>query len=426
MNRDLFHLPACALTVWLMIALVAPPLAAEPQPGEVYREYRLTMRGQHDWRVTQPYAVNERANVFLPNPRLTLQVDDLRDAVRAEALIDRWGGHPGTPDKQVRFNDGAWITLPELTTTPAGQPPELFYSHDNLTISVPLADLKEGENTVEGTCGRQFGAGLNWGQWGWTSLILRVYYDPPRRAHATAAIESPRPGETLGENPRIIVAVSGDVDQVDVLAFHEGYDENGDGVFRDWHQLYTHDRRHPASPEEPRIAHHAGSATEAPYEVVWNTRWVPDQEEGAVMLMARVRSRDGLWYASEIVKGLSLRRDGEAVRLYRPLAVPEDCGVRADRWCAMTIRLPGNPAQAREASLHLRTWNGANESFWINSHEQAIEGGNHTFAYTVHPVEPAELRRGDNVIEFHSTTEHHAIEVCWPGPALMVRFAGPR
>jgi hypothetical protein len=31
------------------------------------------------------------------------------------------------------------------------------------------------------------------------------------------------------------------------------------------------------------------------------------------------------------------------------------------------------------------------------------------------------LRTGDNVFEVRSDTEHHMLEVLWPGPALIVR-----
>jgi hypothetical protein len=37
------------------------------------------------------------------------------------------------------------------------------------------------------------------------------------------------------------------------------------------------------------------------------------------------------------------------------------------------------------------------------------------------------VRRGDNVFSIASSTEHHAAEVNWPGPALLIEYPmGPR
>ena len=53
------------------------------------------------------------SSAFLPNPVLTIDLPDLTGAVRAELILDRWGGHPGTSNKRVRFNGASWLHLPE-------------------------------------------------------------------------------------------------------------------------------------------------------------------------------------------------------------------------------------------------------------------------------------------------------------------------
>ncbi len=121
-----------------------------PQPGDVYKEFGRVMTG-NDWRVTDPNATAPGADAFLPNPILNLTVADLQGAVRAELVIDLWGGHPGTTGKKFRFNGNNWITISELTTTPtAGY---AYMNQWNPVVNVPLTNLIQGVNTLEGTSG---------------------------------------------------------------------------------------------------------------------------------------------------------------------------------------------------------------------------------------------------------------------------------
>jgi hypothetical protein len=110
------------------------PAVLGPKPGDVYREYAIHNGGNFDWRVTDPRAKHEGAKTFLPNPVLTINVRDLKGAIRAEAVLDRWGGHAGTKDKLIRLNDNEWITLPELTTTPKGHMLEVLWPGPAVTV----------------------------------------------------------------------------------------------------------------------------------------------------------------------------------------------------------------------------------------------------------------------------------------------------
>ena len=82
-------------------------------------------------------------------------------------------------------------------------------------------------------------------------------------------------------------------------------------------------------------------------------------------------------------------------------------------------------AQATEAVLHYRTWEASDkhhEPFRINGHAHLNEGNNHHYDYDMLPIPVGELRPGDNTFLIHSKTEHHMLEVLWPGPALTVRY----
>lgn len=412
--------------VLIVLLLTAGSLSAlGPEPGAIYKEFGRVMRSD-DWRITDPDAGHEGAQAYLPNPVLRINIDDLNGAVRAEAVLDRWGGHPGTSEKRVRFNGNAWITVPELQTTPAGHQPVCFMSQDNPTVAIPLQHLREGENTLEGTCGDQLCYSFRWGQWGWNAIVVRVYYGPAK-PHPRGRVVSPGPGETLGENPllRAEAKAPGGIERVDFLAHYTGYDEDGDGVFTDWHHSYFYSRRVEPVPGDPRIRNHAGTARRAPYEVKWNTRWVPDQPGGRLKVLARILGKDGVWFVTEPVEKLSLARKESSVQLYKPYDVPERHWVRDGRRSSSKVRIPSDHdlAKATEASIHVRTWNGIDEKLTVNDWAGAIAGGNHVYTYSVRPVPISSLKQGENVIGFHSTTEHHGVEILWPGPALIVRYS---
>ncbi len=327
-----------------------PTPALGPQPGDVYREFSLHNGGNVDWRVTDPQATPERARNFLPNPQLKLHVGDLTGAIRAEALLDRWGGHTRTTAKQVRFNGNAWINVPEIASMPAGQRAEKFFSQDNPIVPVPLADLRTGENTVQGTCSTI--EDYNWGQWGLYSLVLRVYYDPALQPVPAGRIVSPESGAELSDHPTIRVQADGPVavDRVDVIAWYDGIDEDGDGLFLDWHEASFQ----PERGEAAALAGHVGTATQPPFEVRWDTTWVPDQDPGSLRLVARLRSQDGLWSVTPIVDGLSLVREMESVRVFRADRLPERFGVRVGETKSCAIPLPA-AADVGRARMHVCT-----------------------------------------------------------------------
>jgi hypothetical protein len=405
------------LMVAMVLAAATGPgeAASGPQPGDVYREFGQVML-DNTWRVVDPNTPQEAARVDLPNPVHPISVTDLTGAVRAELVIDFWGGHYRTSQKRVRLNGQAWLPVPELATTPGRQLPSSFMQQWNPVIEVPLSHLHLGDNSLEGICGDQID-GFHWGQWGWYGAILRIYY-APSKPHPTGRVTSPTKAAVLGENPRVQVAAESPrgIQRVDVLGYYEGCDENGDGRYRDWHHYYHY----------TSLRGHIGTVTSAPYEVTWDTRWVPDQP-GGVELLARLQDGDGVWYVTDPVRELSLRRVGSTVKLYPATGVPPLFSVRDDRAASCTVRLPREVdlGHVLEAGLYLRTWNGWEENFAVNGWSDAIGGASHNYAADVRPVPRQALRTGRNTVSFHSTTVHHGVEVLWPGPTLVVRYALP-
>ena len=181
--------------------LVAPSFFRQPRAGEIYKEFsRVISVFGRDWRVTDPEAtaVGEPTNnptTYLPNSLLPITIDDLvgRRARRGGA---RRVGRPRRNDAEALPRQWpSLLPIPELNTTPtAGQ---CYTQQWNVVVPVPLGDLVQGNNIFEGTTGAQSCYSFDWGQFGWYSLTLRVYYGPGK-PHPTGAIISPVAGARSG------------------------------------------------------------------------------------------------------------------------------------------------------------------------------------------------------------------------------------
>lgn len=407
-----------------MLVADPSPAAKVPQPGEVYREFILSNGGNLDWRVTDPEATAAGAQQFLPNPVLRLDVKELEGAVRAEAILDRWGGHLRTANMRIRFNQNEWLSVPEISTPPRGRA-AYYYSQDHPTVVVPLDHLQQGENRVEGSCGAI--DDYNWGQWGLNAIILRVYYDPQRTPHPTGRITYPSNDSMISDHVEIRVdgASPAGVARVDVLAWYEGIDEDGDGVTADWHRAYFQTLR--GAPVD--IREHVGTAWRSPYRIVWNTHWVPDQPAHGIRLVARIQDSRGQWFVTETVDSLTLDRPDHSVALYGVADFPERFGVRIGQRESCRIPIPDSARldQFTEAAVVLRTWHGwdgHHEPLDINGWTTPIGGKNHHYDFDLIPVPVGHLKH-ENVLTIKSKTEHHMLEVLWPGPCVVVRSKRP-
>jgi hypothetical protein len=444
------HFP---LVFFVILVLCADPASREarsqfltnPQPGDIYKEFSTVMSASSGdtWRVTDPninLSTYPQAAPFLPNPTISLNISDLTGAVRAEAVITLWGGHISTTGKSIRFNGNAWLSLPEMGAgngIPAGHQGYNYLQQSNLVIPVPLSHLVSGTNTFQGNNTGQVGSpdgyGFGWGQHGWYAVMIRVYFNTSK-AHPTVTIISPAAGTTIGESPVITSSVSAGVTRVDYLAYYDGYDTDGDGVYQEYH----HDYHIGLSESAMNIRNHVGTATASPWQVTWNTQWVPDQVSGSVKLLARVRDNTGTWYVSPEIANLTLQRTGESVKLYKPAPLGERAWARGDLDpVAVNVTIPSGDdlSRATSAAYFLRTWNGLDaarepgETHYrrLNGWDDPTEfGENHYFSSDVRNVPTSVLKTGTNTFTYFSqTVAHHGMEILWPGPTLAVRYTTP-
>ncbi len=397
-------------------------LAAGPGPGDVYRETRQSIYAGDDWRVTDPDALNPGAWAFLPNPVLNIEVPDLTGAVRVEMIIDRWGGHPGTSNKMIRLGGASWLHLPELAAIPSSSP-ECFMYEDNLMLDIPLDQLQTGTVTLEGTADEQICNSFNWGQWGWYGVVMRVYYDGSV-AHPTGSILSPAAGDTIVDAVDITVdaGATGTVEEVQVLAYYEGHDTDGDGVFAEWHREYYR----PKNATTISIGGIVGTMTVAPYEVNWDVDWIPDQQPGAVKLQGRILDDTGMWYVTEFIEDLSLRHSDGVVKMYPMDSLPIAFWVRDGRSKTAEFTIPAEDdlTTATSARMMVGTWNGDDTGkIDINGLWQAINfGAVHHYSLDEFSLPVSVLGQGVNTLTISATTPDHGMEVLWPGPMFFVRY----
>ncbi|MDI7276759.1 MAG: hypothetical protein QME94_12345 [Anaerolineae bacterium] len=396
-----------------------------PRPGSVFREYPYSYRSwvaeglppqlpQIDPDARSAIARELQAH-HPPEAPAYLYVDDLGDATGAELCIEYWGGHIGSSLRGFRVNGSRWLDIPQPPNTPSA--PECYYRtyFGNHAAPVPLEHLREGVNVFQFGAGPQikydFGCGFYWVY----SFTLRVYYSPAR-PHPSGVILRPASGEKIADHTEIMVQArspNGPIAVVDLLGCYEDFSWSGYGLFRDWHFQYRYGL----------LTHGIGRAIREPFCCRWNTTWVPDQSE-PLRIMARIVDAAGWCAMTQLADGLELKREGRSVRMFKPLDIPEDFGVRVGqrKVCSFDVNRP--PAGAREARLLLSTWSAAHaDEIGLNDYKLVDRIGKvHDVSIDAIPVPPTLLREGRNTFHIYATTEEHAAEVNWPGPVLQVIY----
>ncbi len=410
------------------------PFFRHPQPGDIYKEYKRSMIPYYEWRVTDPNASYNKPpwlEEYRTNTVLYINIGDLEGAIRAEAVIDLWQGHSGTTGKKMKVNNNDWINIPELYTTPG--PGQCYFSQPNVVVDVPLSNLFVGTNAFEGRNEGQTCYDFGWGQHGWNGIIFRIYY-ASWKEHPTGSITSPSSGSSFGDNPTVSATASGGagIQRVDFIAYYDGLDTDGDGVWEDWHYYYHRSK----SASDFDIKGHVGTAWGSPYSVTWNTDWVPDQASGSVKMIARIQDYNGVWFVTDPVDNLTLTRSGTSVKLYKPYDVPEDFDVRADdvKHCHFDIPYGTDLSKATGAKLVISSWNsvsggirfdlGQDYNYSVNSWHAPVFGEDHFWSLDFLDIPWYELREGQNTYDMWSSSLSTEITTHWPGPMVIVRYGG--
>lgn len=343
--------------------------------------------------------------------------EDPRLLDAAELYCELWGGHPGTANKRVGVNGRSVYPIAENRAA-AGHCTHLYP-----LIPLRRDDVINGYNALQFACdqGKTF-----WGHFIVDNACLRAGLPaghPDLKKldldgfHAAVRLQ-PREGESL--EVRLEASRPDRIRMVDFQGFFEGYDENGDGESRDWHG-FTKGRR----PEA--WLGHAGSA---PFSAVWDASMTAGRTARA---RARIAFHDapGILYETAPSKEVPLPgRETFRVQCVLASGVPVPFWSRARELRSARISLPARPSAVERAQLHVVVWDGGRGSvtdpFRFNGAPVEVCGrGAHDVIYSVRDLPPSALQPV-NSIELLSDTDHHGIEILFPGPALLIRTRQPR
>jgi hypothetical protein len=247
---------------------------------------------------------------------------------------------------------------------------------------------------------------------------VRVYYEPSV-PHIEGRITSHKSDGWLEDYPMVALEIDGDeseVDRVEFVGFHDSFAWKGVGVCRQWHFSYRYDE----------MLNHIGTDDEAPYEVEWDTEWVPDSDE-PVSISARIVDNNGMIYMAPAAENLKWARE-RIVNMYTASGVPGNfSGVGGRRDCK--INIGDNPSGALRARMFVSTWNGDNEAGKITFNGTLLHGWmgyHHDRAFINLEVPTSKLQQGANNVHIDGRGESgHAFEVNWPGPVVFVEHNNP-
>ena len=344
--------------------------------------------------------------------------EDLFALERAELYLELWGGHRRLENKRFTLNGRDTYLLPRNGTE------EGHCTYSQPSVPLKLSNLVTGVNAFQFTCdrGQSF-----WGHYIVHNAAVRCTL---KNDHADLAVEGLNAfsakvsvrgdPEALGDEVRIGLeypeAFEDRIVSVDYFARYRGFDDNGLGREDDWHG-FTLGRVY---------VNHVGSADAPPFETIWDTRMIPDQER-PMALRAVVNLADGIRYRTPILEGLRFSRD-RRVRMFTCSSQPVHFASRAGNKQEATFILPENVSQITRARLILKTWGydpgTIKEPFTVNGHAYDISQGDRyrSIIFSRLEVSLDHLKPGVNRITLLSDTEHHGIEVFLPGPVLIARF----
>ncbi len=411
------------LALLVALASALPLLRAEPRPGDIFRDYVWANGGRWQ-RITGPDATMAGAKEHLPNAVNDIELADLAGAIRAEIQLELLQSHYGTTGHAVRLNGKDWFPVPSSPRIPGGRgtkegPAEMWLTMLYPTFEVPVAALQPGRNRFEFiTRSGAAGLGSRWPQSIVYGVVFRIYYGPDKPA-PTGGVVAPHgvPGRygTIELLAEPLPAAGRSIRRVDFLAHYRGYDWRGEGVAEKWH----------AQTFFGGLRRHAGSAFLHPWHVAWDARDVPAQD-APVQVTARIEDDTGLCRMTAAVT-LEKFKGFPHTRIFAGHAIPQAWQTRAGRRNSCKITLPDDLSGLQGAKLILASWNGY-QADEIGINGTALVGNigfNHDLSYDEIDLPISALKPGENEFYTASKTEHHGIEVLWPGAVIIARFAPP-
>jgi len=341
----------------------------------------------------------------------TLQIE------RAEMVFEMWGGHPKTENKRFSINGSKYYPLPSENT----QAGHCEYQYP--IVPVDYHDLVSGYNAIQFLCDR--GESF-WGHFILEQIGINVFLksDAPELIksglvdfRAIPSISNKVMADEVTFGLDYPLRFTDQIEAVHFYAFYLGYNDSGAETDEQWHGFL----------KGRKYCGHLGTVSQIPYQVKWNTSMIPDQGK-PMAVKALIQFKNGMYYQSDILTGLSFPHSRPHVQLYHCIELPRPFWSRDNQLRTALIELPEDLSEIESVELHVRNWDGGEgnikDPFMLNGVPYKITAGDapHELIYTINKVDPKNLKPGVNEIQLISDTKHHGIELCLPGPCLIVKY----
>ena len=285
------------LALWGGLLLSIPGRAAagiyEAKNEATYKEYwvghdQFTGGCNDDGSPTAPYGSWYMEPHTLANCPKTVQFnlpDDFSNAAKIELYLDLWRNYT-IQAATFTINNGDTVYNP-----PVGND----WSRSPVVMEIDKSEFQQGQNSIKFWGAKKFHV---------HDIGIRIYYTndnplvgasgsdvtPPDGQLVSIADDSgtvsPNAGGTLTVNNNkltLTADISADTSYVEFHAWYEGYDEDNDGVFRDWHNL-GRNNWWPGGKEEKitgGVINHIGTVDPKPgvttASVVWDVSHITNQ-----------------------------------------------------------------------------------------------------------------------------------------------------
>jgi hypothetical protein len=336
---------------------------------------------------------------------------DLKDAVKAEIVVEKMLCHDGSTGLAVKFNEGKFLEFPEAAGIPE---PQAEYLHHFYPIKeIPLTDLKSGEKA------NRFKFTISPKQrWGMPQnmvygMVLRIYYKTSK-PHADASIVSLKNGDVLGEKVDLKIQSKSAVSKVEYIGMYEDLNMEGDGIYEQWHHKYF----------KGELTGNIGNSKDG--NLTWNTEWLPEQAK-PMQIAARVTDENGVIYMTKAIENLNLKRPYK-VELCKPYDQPRRWATR-EREFSSAFDIKGNPNNAEKFRIVATTWspgymNGLYVNNWLLMDRESCKYCFHIIDKVIeHPEwlqNMNEIKTGHTPLVKGKMT--HGTEIQYPGFMVLVKY----
>jgi hypothetical protein len=426
------------------------PVEGKPWPTEAhfFQRYWFQMGQEFSnpitndrFRVNDPYVATHPEFHARKEPKgnglmLVPFNEVIREIDAARLYVELWGGHPYTDNRRVTVNG--------RTTYPIPAPVEDQCTHIYRYIPLKITDLVNGNNAL------QFNVDGDKTFWGHfiveeAALDALLPSSDDRLKPLASLVDDPS-GIRIDTSKQELVKISLPIDGnltdkvacVHYYAKYDGYDENGDGVNLDWHEMTK--RKVPVG--------HIGTSSVAPYAIEWDTSMIKAQNGVQVRAVVEFLGDD-----KDVAAETSLREQGKRYWKARtlcmqtapsdPFAVTHPEGIEVaiiacENWsvpfwsrtnkkkrCEFPVSIPTDSIE--RAQLSIAVWDGGagtvEDYFQLNQHALKVAGsGKHDAILSKTDLDTNWIVPGKNEAVLVSDTVEHGIEVLHPGPALTIRY----